>query len=305
MRLVNFETAETGVAAGVLIDGSVVDLGTLLPVRVGGRLVDDLLRQGPDALSELRHAVHSRVADGDDLLRVEDVRLRPPVLNPPRIFALAANFAEHVTESGGVPSEKSGRLPLVFSKLPSSLIGDGDEIVLPGDSDTVDWEIELAAVVGSSARNVPTEQARSVVAGYAVFNDLSARTMDYAERTAPGNATTEWFDFLNGKWFDTSAVLGPWLTTADEVPDPLALQMRLDVNGVRRQDAVSGEMIFGIDESVAFISRWTTLLPGDVIALGTPAGCGFPTGTYLRPGDRVRAEIEGLGVLENRVVGSR
>lgn len=305
VRLANYSSPDQPVPSlGLVMEGRVVALSR---VWNSARFtsVDELLANAPGALREITDRIASSRLDLGDCPLVSEVRLLPTVLRPPRIFALAANFRDHVREGGVEPEPKAGRMPLVFSKLPSSLIGDGDSIVLPDDSSTVDWEVELAAVIGTEGRRITQSDAMSHVAGYSVFNDLSARSMEFPERTQPADASTDWFDFLNGKWFDTSASLGPWLTTADEIDDPLNLRMYLDVNGRRWQDSTTGEMIFDISECVSFISRWTKLLPGDVIVLGTPAGCGFPTGTYLQPGDAVHAEIEGLGVLRNSVVGAQ
>jgi 2-keto-4-pentenoate hydratase/2-oxohepta-3-ene-1,7-dioic acid hydratase in catechol pathway len=302
MRLANGEIDHGETRAWLLRGDRAVLVADLLEEHADARSVDEILER-PGALHALAECVEATSVDDQPSVPVAALRLRAPVLRPPRIFALAANFADHVREGGVEPEPKHGRTPLVFSKLPSTLIGPGDAIVLPHVSDTVDWEIELAAIVGTRGDRVTVDEAASVIAGFAVFNDLSARTMSYTERTEPNDATADWFDFLNGKWFDTSAALGPWLTTADEIADPHRLAMRLDVNGVRRQDSSTAEMIFSLDECVSFISQWTVLQPGDVIVTGTPAGCGFASDTFLKPGDRVRAEIEGLGGFENDVVG--
>jgi 2-keto-4-pentenoate hydratase/2-oxohepta-3-ene-1,7-dioic acid hydratase in catechol pathway len=228
------------------------------------------------------------------------VGLRAPVPRPGKIFALAQNYADHVVEGGGTVRPKEGRLPLVFSKLSSGLIGPGAPILLPAISQTVDWELELAVVIGRRAKHVASEDALDHVAGYAVFNDVSARTMNFPERTQFG-PTEEWFDFINGKWVDTFAAMGPYLVTVDEVPSLDDLKMQLRVNGTLHQDASTGQMIFKVAEVIEFISRWAALEPGDVIATGTPAGTGDASGVYLQAGDVVEGTIDRLGTLVNPV----
>jgi 2-keto-4-pentenoate hydratase/2-oxohepta-3-ene-1,7-dioic acid hydratase in catechol pathway len=256
-----------------------------------------LLQGGAAALKRVELLLHQGIPD--DAVKPEaGVKLLAPIPRPGKIFALAQNYADHVSEGGAEARPKAGRVPLVFCKLPSSLIGPGAPILVPAVSDTVDWEVELAVVIGGHARNIPVEEAASVVAGYSIFNDVSARYMKYPERTQFG-PLEEWFDFINGKWCDSFAVMGPYLVTS--VADPDNLRMQLSVNGVKYQDASTADMIFKVAEVIAFTSRWATLEPGDVIATGTPSGVGDTTGTYLKPGDQVVGSIDGLGTLSNPV----
>ncbi len=257
-----------------------------------------LLNRGPRALEEIEHQLELGVP-ADGTTQIAKVQLLAPVPRPGKIFALAQNYAEHVSEGGAEVRPKSGRVPLVFCKLPSSVIGPGAPILIPDMSTTVDWEVELAVVIGSRAHKVPVERAASHVAGYSIFNDVSARYMNYPNRTQFGSLD-EWFDFINGKWCDSFAVLGPSLVTG--VKDPDHLNMKLSVNGTVRQNASTADMIFKVPEVIAFISRWSTLEPGDVIATGTPSGVGDATGTYLQPGDELVSTIEGLGSITNPVL---
>jgi 2-keto-4-pentenoate hydratase/2-oxohepta-3-ene-1,7-dioic acid hydratase in catechol pathway len=286
LQLVTFVPPGEAARVGVHRDGAIVEVA-------GGTDMLALLQGGPDALARAQEST-------DRSWGIDEVELRTPVPRPGKIFALAANYADHIVEGGGTVRPKEGRLPLVFCKLPSSLIGPNAAIVLPSVSQTVDWELEIAVVIGQRAKNVPAERALEHVAGYAVFNDVSARTMSYPERTQFG-PTEEWFDFINGKWVDTFAAMGPYLVTKDEVPDPDNLKMQLRVSGTLRQDANSGQMIFKIPETIEFVSRWSTLEPGDVIATGTPAGTGEAIDVYLQAGDVVEGTIERLGTLVNPV----
>jgi 2-keto-4-pentenoate hydratase/2-oxohepta-3-ene-1,7-dioic acid hydratase in catechol pathway len=232
----------------------------------------------------------------------EEVKLLAAVPRPGKLLAIAANYQEHIEEGGGQRVDKTKITPRVFMKPSSCVIGPGDAIRLPRISQTVDWELELAIVIGRTAEHVSAEQSTEYVAGYVVFNDISSRSLTIGahREPRPGN---EFFDWLNGKWQNTFAPMGPYLVTTDEVPDPDNLWLKLWVNGALKQNSNTRQMIFNTGELVAFCSSLVTLEPGDVIATGTPSGVGATTGTYLKPGDVVRGEVERLGVLENPVVG--
>ncbi|HSJ74329.1 MAG TPA: fumarylacetoacetate hydrolase family protein [Miltoncostaeaceae bacterium] len=207
-------------------------------------------------------------------------------LAPGKLIGVGLNYRDHAAETGAaLPSE-----PLLFAKLPSSVTGPAGPVVRPGYTEELDYEGELAVVIGSRARDVPRERALSHVFGYAVMNDVTARDRQRAE--------PQW---LRAKGGDTFAPFGPWVTTADEVPDPQVLSIRTTVNGDLRQDGSTADMVFAVDALVAWCSGSFTLEPGDVITTGTPAGVGVARGSFLAPGDRVRVEIEGLGALENTV----
>jgi 2-keto-4-pentenoate hydratase/2-oxohepta-3-ene-1,7-dioic acid hydratase in catechol pathway len=288
MRLVTY-SADNGVRHGVLRGegdaARVVDLGP-------GDLLT-LLEAGPDALTRARDA------SGPERALV-DVRLRAPLRRPPKLLALGANYQDHITEAGQPPVDKSRVVPKLFIKPSTAIIGPDETLCLPTISREVDWEIELAAVIGARCRTVPVDRALAVVAGYTILNDVSARSVDWGveREPSPWNGFNDW---LNGKWPDGFAPFGPYLVTADEIPDPQALAMRLTVNGEVKQRATTSGMIFGVAETIAFATRFMTLEPGDVIATGTPSGVGATTGTYLQPGDVMEAWIERLGTLRTPV----
>ena len=288
MKLVTYRDG-SAVRHGLLrADGAeevVVDLGP-------GDLLG-LLEAGPAALAAARQATGSERP-------LAAVQLLAPLIRPPKLLALAANYQDHITESGGAPVEKAGLAPKLFLKPSSAIIGPGQPLILPDVSRTVDWELELAVVIGKRCRNLPADQALDAVAGYTIINDISARTVDYgSERT--DYAWREYFDWLMGKWLDGFAPLGPYLLTADEVPDPQNLHMQLTVDGKVRQSASTRDMIFGVAEIIAFASRLMTLEPGDIIATGTPSGVGDATGTFLQAGNVMEATITGLGTLRTPV----
>jgi 2-keto-4-pentenoate hydratase/2-oxohepta-3-ene-1,7-dioic acid hydratase in catechol pathway len=220
---------------------------------------------------------------------LEEIRYLPPVTRPQKILAIGANYRAHCEESGMPLPPK----PIVFVKVPSALIAHGEAIVYPRITQELDYEGELAVVIGKRARNVPAAEAMAYVAGYTVMNDVTARDLQRTEG--------QW---SRAKGCDTFAPCGPWLVTADEIEDPHALTIETRVNGELRQHSSTGDMIFPIPALIAHISAAMTLLPGDVITTGTPAGVGVyrqPKG-LLRPGDEVAIRIERVGELRNRVV---
>ncbi len=218
------------------------------------------------------------------------VRLGPCVGAVGKVIGIGLNYSDHAAEAGmAVPSE-----PVVFLKAPSAVCGPYDAIEIPRDSTKTDWEVELGVVVGRRAKYVPVEEALSHIAGYCVANDVSERRF----QLEMGGLWDK------GKSHDTFAPLGPWLVTADEVPDPQALELWLEVDGVRRQHGHTSRMVFGVAELVSYLSRFMTLLPGDVILTGTPPGVGMgqKPPRFLREGQVIRLGIEGLGVQELRTV---
>jgi 2-keto-4-pentenoate hydratase/2-oxohepta-3-ene-1,7-dioic acid hydratase in catechol pathway len=227
------------------------------------------------------------------LLPLSDMQVLPPVPIPPKIICLGLNYRDHAEEARVPIPER----PILFSKPSTAIVGPEDPIVYPKISTQVDYEIELAAVIGKTGRNVSELGAFDHVAGYTVFNDVSARDIQFGDK--------QWF---RGKSFDTFAPTGPCLVLSDQVRDPHRLKMELRVNGEIRQSSTTANMIFKIPQLVAFISRVMTLQVGDIIATGTPAGVGFyakPEKKLLKPGDLIEAEIEGIGVLRNKVVRER
>jgi len=226
--------------------------------------------------------------DGDPIA-LSAVELLPPVRRDATIVCVGLNYADHAAEgSMDLPEE-----PLIFAKLPSSLLGPGRPIVLPTISDEVDFEAELGVVIGRQARRVSVPEARDYVFGFTCVNDVSARNLQFRDK--------QW---TRAKSLDTFCPVGPWIVTADEIRDPQALGIRCLLNGEVMQDSSTASMIFGVYELISFISQGITLEPGDLIATGTPAGVGFSRvpPRYLSRGDEVRVEIDGIGSLENPVV---
>lgn len=220
---------------------------------------------------------------------LSEVRLLPPVPSPEKIICIGLNYRDHARESGmEIP-----KYPVMFAKYRNALAGPMDSVVLPRVSTQVDYEAELAVVIGRGGRYIPESRAMDHVAGYMVLNDVSAR--DFQFRTA------QW---LQGKTFDTFAPCGPWLVTADEVGDPHALGIRLRLNGQMMQDSSTRELIFGVPQLIAYISQIVTFAPGDIISTGTPPGVGISRKppVLLKPGDVMEVEVDKVGTIRNQVV---
>ncbi|HEX5454966.1 MAG TPA: fumarylacetoacetate hydrolase family protein [Stellaceae bacterium] len=217
-------------------------------------------------------------------------RLGPCVGAVQKVVAIGLNYRKHAEEAGmPIPKE-----PIFFLKATSSICGPNDDTIIPKGSQKMDYEVELGIVIGTTARYVSVHDAQKHIAGYCTVNDVSEREFQI-ER---GGTWTK------GKSADTFCPMGPWLVTADEVPDPGKLQVRTDVNGERRQDSSTADLIFGVDHIISYLSHFLTLQPGDVIPTGTPSGVGmgFKPPRFLQPGDRVRVSVEGLGEQNQRLV---
>jgi 2-keto-4-pentenoate hydratase/2-oxohepta-3-ene-1,7-dioic acid hydratase in catechol pathway len=222
------------------------------------------------------------------------------LLRPPKLLALARNYQDHITEGGGQPVNKQRIVPKLFLKPSSAIIGPDEPLCLPTVSHTTDWEVELAVVIGKRCRNVGLADALDAVFGYTIANDVSARTTDWGVERDP-DQWNEFFDWLNGKWPDGFAPLGPYILTADEIPDPQNLDLSLHLNGTQKQHSNTREMISTVAETIVFASRFMTLEPGDIIETGTPSGVGAASGTYVKCGDVMEARVEKLGTLRTPV----
>ena len=233
------------------------------------------------------------------------VRLKAPMPNPRKIFCLAGNYQDHIEEGGGKMAVQDKETPRVFMKPPTStVISPGDSILIPPIARSIDWEGELAVVMGRKAKGVKTKDALKYVAGYTVMNDVSERDLLIKKRTE-NRPQDGWFDWLNGKWLDTFAPQGPWIVTRDDIPDPQVLDISTYINGERKQHNNTGQMLYKVAQVIEYISAIITLEPGDLISTGTISGVGSTTGTFLKPGDKVEIEISQIGVLRNKVAASK
>ena len=286
MKLVTFvENGSSHVGALRTQNGQelVVDLGAAAPGLPTDMIA--LLEAGGSALARARDAVAKSTAGRP----LSEVKLKAPIPRPGKIICIGLNYSDHAAETGqAIPT-----VPIVFAKYENTVIADGESIVLPKVSQQVDYEAELGFVIGRRGRYISEADALSYVMGYLPVNDVSAR--DYQNRTS------QW---TMGKTFDTFAPMGPAITTADEIRDPHNLNIRLTIGSEVLQNSNTRNLIFGIPKLVASLSEVMTLEPGDIVSTGTPPGVGSARKPprWLRPGDVVRIEIEGIGVLSNPVV---
>lgn len=295
-RLVTFQRGANAPATGIVLGATVHELaGSGLEHRSVLQLLEDWDNVVPSLQQFARAAEASTRAKHS----LSDVRLLAPVQQAPGLFCAGANYHDHVREmSRGEPRRPVE--PFFFLKSPAHcMVGPDEPVTLPHADCELDWEAEIAVIIGREARHVSEAAALEYVAGYSILNDLSAR--DLMKRSDVSFV----FDWLGQKVFPGSAPMGPWLTPAAAIADPQNLAIRLWVNDTLQQDSSSRQMIFSVAEQIAYLSRRITLCPGDVIATGTPAGVGRPRGLSLKAGDRMRIEIEGLGVLETPIVAAR
>ncbi len=246
-------------------------------------------------------ALHEIADNPGETRPLADVRLLAPLLFPPAIYCAGANYKKHAMEmspDGKTFPDKTKVEPYFFLKSPiHCVIGPGADIRLPSVSNMVDWEAEFAVVIGKGGRNISVANAMEHVGGYTIMNDLSARNL--GKRDDWPRFASDWFCHKN---FDGAAPMGPWITPADQIADPYACRMQLWVNDDKMQDEMISDLIFNISEQIEYVSRRLTLMPGDVFSTGTPSGVGRPRGIFLKPGDTVRIEVDGIGTLTNPVV---
>ncbi|MGA1981405.1 MAG: fumarylacetoacetate hydrolase family protein [Acidobacteriaceae bacterium] len=276
MKLVTFVERDWGPRPGLLVGGGVVDLS-----REGFRDSIAFMAAAP--------SVQADVAHSKPTVAMDNLKLLAPVPAPPRIFGIGVNYAEHAKESKTEPQS----VPTVFIVLSSAVVGPGANVVLPKASSKVDYEAELAVVIGKPGYQVPARHAMDHVFGYTIMNDVSARDVQ--------RATTQW---SLGKSFPTFAPMGPWVVSKDEIPDPHALAISLTIGGEKLQDSNTGLMIFKIPALIEYISGIVPLQVGDVISTGTPAGVGMgrKPQRWLKPGEEMVIQIEHLGELRNQLV---
>lgn len=282
MRLVTFRNLKGLPEVGAVAGDSVVSLA---PAGFGSLI--DVIAGGPQALEKVRQWMES--APAPQRFPLAEVKLLAPIPRPPKLICVGLNYRDHAEESKMPIPER----PTIFSKFSSSVIGPGEPIVLPKNSTQPDYEAEFAFVIGKGGRHIDAARWREHVFGYTNLNDVSARDFQMA--------TTQW---LMGKTFDTFAPMGPWVVTADEIEDPHNLDIRITINGEVLQNSNTRHLIFRIPDLVAYLSSVFTLEPGDVVSTGTPGGVGFARKPprWLRAGDDVVVEVQGIGQLRNPVV---
>ena len=281
---------------GVVANAGIVDVPAAWPDGPGSVLA--ALQAGEDALARIA----GLAAAAEQFIDPANVQRLAPIPAPPKVIGLAVNYVAHHNELDRAKDMPDHPIhtttPRPFIMPATAVTGPDAVIPWPAHSREIDYEVELAVVIGATAKCVAPNEARACIAGYTIANDISARSVTHATGRAerPKDA---FFDWLHGKWADGFCPQGPWLVTADEIADPDRLDLELTVNGQPRQKANTARMIFDVDRIVSFVSQLMTLVPGDVIATGTPSGVGAATGDFLAAGDVITCRIEGIGELTN------
>jgi 2-keto-4-pentenoate hydratase/2-oxohepta-3-ene-1,7-dioic acid hydratase in catechol pathway len=291
MKLVTFKK-DTKISCGILTNNGIVDL-------IGNfQSVKQIIIGSYENIKKIKVILDNCTKFIDP----SSVELLAPIPDPGKILALAGNYAKHIVEAGlklGLSeSPRKTTVPRPFLK-PNTVINHPNGIVpWPAYSKEIDYEIELAVVIGKTAKCVSPQKAKEYIGGYTIANDISARSVTF-KTGREKRPWDEFYDWLNGKWADGFLPLGPCIITADEIQNPQNLQMTLKVNGEIRQNANTSEMIFSVYEIVSFLSYMMTLEPGDIIAAGTPEGVAMATGNFLKAGDKIECTIEKIGTLTN------
>ena len=306
-KLLSYQSGRTA-RAGVLVADAVFDAAKVTGVA-GHASVLGVLDDWSRARRLLGQAAKRLEAGRARGIPLKRVKLLAPVLYPGNIYCAGANYTDHMAEMAraqgqapGPTMKELGEKPWHFVKSSkSSVVGPGARVKLPVYSQMVDWEVELAAVIGRAARDVSVDKALDYVAGYTIANDLSAR--DVMRRDKNPATSPFHYDWLSQKCFDGACPLGPWIVPASDIPYPQNLALKLWVNDTMMQDSHTGKMIFSTAEQIAMLSSRVTLYPGDLILTGTPAGVGMPRRTFLKAGDTVKLWIEGIGELSHTMAG--
>lgn len=300
MRLATYRSGSS-TRLGVVRGEQIIDMTALEGFADTPEMLS-LIDQGEPALARLRDALSAasdeRLRQAGALHSLASVHLLAPIPRPRKnIFCLGRNYVEHALEStlargdkGEVPED-----PIFFTKATTAVNGPFDDVPIdPALSNAMDWEGELGVIVGRAGKNIPAAEAMSYIFGYTILNDVTARDLQAKHK--------QWF---KGKSLDGTCPMGPWIVTSDDIPDPHALDLRVRVNGILKQESNTRLLIFNLPAIIEVLSTGLTLEPGDIIATGTPAGVGFARKPpeFLHPGDLVETEIEGIGVMRNRVVG--
>ena len=297
MKLITYSKAGS-VSCGILADAGLIDIPSLWRGPNPPRSIKEILQRGSACIARVAELTDS----AETFTPLDSVKLLAPIPRPGKVIGLAGNYSDHIAEAGlklGLSdSPRRTTVPRPFIMPPTVVIGPDEQIPWPAYSKNLDYEIELAVVIGKKAGCVMPDDALDYVAGYTICNDVSARSVSFTKARAK-RPWDKFYDWLNGKWADGFLPMGPCLVTPDEVGNVQNLEMILRVNGEVRQKASTSQMIFPVADVISFLSHIMTLEPGDCLATGTPAGVAMATGKFLGPGDRIECTIEKLGTLRN------
>lgn len=301
MKLLTY-VRDGNVSCGILTDRGIMDIPSSWKNGNPPRSIKEILDRSPSCLDQVRQMAKST----GKTTPLDAVKLLAPIPRPGKILALAGNYSAHIKEAsvhhgyklGLSDSPRQTTVPRPFLMPSTCVVGPGETVAWPVYSEQIDYELELAVVIGANAKCVAASSALDYVAGYTIANDVSARSVTF-KKDRQQRPWDEFYDWLNGKWADGFCPMGPYFVTKDEIPDIQNLTMVLKVNGEVRQNANTGQMIYAVADIVSFLSHLMTLEPGDIICTGTPSGVGVATGNFLKAGDKIECSIEGLGVLTN------
>ncbi|PAK39374.1 fumarylacetoacetate hydrolase family protein [Peribacillus simplex] len=286
MKIANF-SVQTEQHIGLVKDDQIISLTALCPEEFPA-CMKKFIERGSELRSRAEQIIEQRVND-DAIFKLSEVNILPPIAKPDKIICVGLNYFDHCKETGMEPPES----PVIFSKYANAIAGHNDAIEIPINSTEVDFEAELAFVIGKEAKHVSEEEAIEYVFGYTIMNDISARDLQFQD--------VQW---SRGKTADTFAPFGPVIVTKDEVGDPHNLAISLELNGEIMQDSNTSNLIFTVPKIISFLSQSMTLMPGDLIATGTPPGVGMGRNPkiWLKNGDRMNVSIEKIGTLSNHVI---
>lgn len=297
MRLVTY-SKNGSIYCGLLTDGGIIDICANWRGADAPQSIVEILQRGQKCLDKIKKLSKT----SGKKIPIDSIKLLAPIPRPGKVLALAGNYAKHIEEAGlalGLSdSPRNTTVPRPFLMPSTAVIGPNEIIPWPTYSEQVDYELELAVVIGKTAKCVDTDNVLDCVAGYTIANDVSARSVTFSKGRAK-RPWDEFYDWLNGKWSDGFCPMGPCFVTKDEIEDVQNLDMSLTVNGEFRQQANTAQMIYKVADVVSFLSYLMTLEPGDCICTGTPSGVAAATGNFLKPGDVIECTIENLGTLTN------
>jgi len=301
MKLITY-SRNRSISCGILVGEGLIDIPKAWQGPNPPRSIKEILQRGLACLAKIAELAQSANNFTEPGSGSGQVKLLAPIPRPGKVIALAGNYSEHIKEAGlslGLSdSPRQTTVPRPFLMPPTVVMGPDEQIPWPVYSEQIDYELELAVVVGKEAKCVKPDECSEYVAGYTICNDVSARSVTF-KRNRTERPWDEFYDWLNGKWADGFLPMGPYLLTGDEIADVQNLDMELKVNGEVRQRSRTSQMIYPVADVVSFLSHIMTLEPGDVIATGTPAGVAMASGNFLQPGDKIECTIEKLGALRN------
>lgn len=291
MKILNYQIGDK-IIPGVFENNKIYNLSTLYPSTLA------VIKDSPHSIAKIKTALNQQILEIGP--KIDSAKLKSPIIYPNKLMCVAGNYLEHIKEGGNDASKQPEfqQAPWLFIVPPSTvMIGHKEPVLLPPKYNKIDYEGELAVVIGKKGKYIKAENALEYIFGYTIFNDVSERKPYMIEHVEKPRDLSFWYK----KSFDTFGPCGPYITTKDEIPDPQNLQISVSVNGIEKQSCHTSQMIFSVNQLIEFTSKFMTLEPGDIISTGTPAGVGMGSGQFMKEGDIMDITIEKLGVLTNQL----